>query len=158
MPQYNQCSKRYRQNPENQMFRWHFLQGQSGHNGKRCPLAGCHPKQPQAQKLILTAKPSSVSFWRSHNVLQGTKAAETRGTGQRDISMKEVENSNETGYAEVCFYLGSSVPESKPCQAPLPSLLGVWHSCVLTLVSLPWALLYCIAWAFAPAPLPLILD
>lgn len=106
MLQYNQCSKRYWQDQEYQLSQWHFSQGQRGHNGKFCPLAGCHPKQLQAQKLIVAAKPPSVSSWRRHNVLQGTKAAETRGMGHRDINMREAAGRNETRYTEACFYLG----------------------------------------------------
>lgn len=109
MPKYNQCSKRYLENQENQLSGWHLLQGQRGHKGKHHPLSGCHSKQLQPQKLILAAKPPGVSSWRKHNVLQGTKPAETRNKGLRDIKMKELGSTNERGYS--AFILVSSVPQ-----------------------------------------------
>lgn len=75
-----------------------------GYKGKYHPLTGCHAKQPQAQKFILAAKLPGVPSGRRHGVLQGTKAGETRGTGCRNISIKEAE-SNEAGYVEAHFYL-----------------------------------------------------
>lgn len=94
-----------------------------------CPLGEgtIFSKELRQQKLEVQA--TETSTWR------GLRAAVKQGT------------------LKPAFILASSVPESKPCQAPLPSLLGVWHSYMLMEAPLPWVLLYCVAWAFGPAPL-----